>query len=432
MGEVSPNLHRPDHFAGYAQKLEQAPGGGLRVVFAAPPQHGKTEVTLHGLVWIAKRFPSLRHAYITYAQGRARRVARKVRGMMASAGVEVTGTLDVMLLPNGGQIIFTSIEGGLTGDPVDGLAVIDDYFKNRKESDSANRREVVVDSYRNVVETRVHPTGSIIVLATRWHPQDLSGVLKEEGWEYIGLPAIAENDNDPNGREIGEPLFPKMWPLDALEAKRGKVLEFTWAALYQGRPRPKGGKIFHEPTFYSRLPDNFREAFGVDLAYTAKTEADWSICLRLLREDREGCEPLFYVAHVDRAQVEAPSFALTLKTRHSQHRAAKMLWRASGTEKGAAQFIQRQGIPLFVKPPPGDKLVSNTDVAAVWNDGRFLVPDPAQFPESEAWLHAFLDIFANFTGTGKEHDDDVDAAGNAYELLRPTSSGRTITIKSAR
>src|SRR5690606_39771543 len=110
-----------------------------------------------------------------------------------------------------------------------------------------------------------------------------------------------------------EALFPEMWPVEALQAKRAKVLEFTWAALYQGRPRPKGGKVFHEPTFYAALPQTYRGAFGVDLAYTAKTTADWSICVELWREERTGkdaqgnpLEPLFYVKHVDRAQVEAP------------------------------------------------------------------------------------------------------------------------------
>ena len=436
---VSPHLRRPTHFRTYSGKLETAVGGGHRLVFAAPPQHGKTQVTLHGLCWLIIRHPDKRHAYVTYSQSRARSVARTVKRILAAAGVVVSGTLDMMVLPGGGQCLFTSIDGGITGEPVDGVAIIDDPFKNRKEADSARRREVVEESYREAVETRVHPGASIFVLATRWHPKDLSGVLVDEGWEYINLPAIAENDDDPNGREVGEALFPEMWPVEALQAKRAKVLEFTWSALYQGRPRPKGGKVFHEPTFYAALPKTYRGAFGVDLAYTAKTTADWSICVELWREERTGkdaqgnpLEPLFYVRHVDRAQVEAPDFALTLKGRHVRRPEWRMLWRASGTEKGAASFIQRQDIPLQVKSPPGDKLVSATDVAAAWNAGRVLVPDPEHFPECETWLYPFLDVIANFTGGGKEVDDDVDGLGNAFEALRGSDDGPTIRIKSSR
>jgi phage terminase large subunit-like protein len=425
---VSPTLHKAVHFKCYADKLEIGVGGGLRLVFAAPPQHGKTQVTLHGLAWLIKNHPGKRHAYVTYGAKRARSVARSVKRILTAAGIEVGGTLDHITLPNGGQCLFTSIDGGITGEPVDGVAVIDDPFKNRKEADSATRREVVEMAYREAIETRVHPGASIFVLATRWHPQDLSGVLIAEGWEYINLPAIAENDNDPNGRAAGEALFPKLWPIEALESKKAKVLGFTWAALYQGRPRPKGGKVFHEPHYYTALPTkSFRGAFGVDLAYTAKSSADHSICVELWREETAEPErPLYYVVHVDRAQVEAPEFTVVLKTRHDKRPGWPMRWRASGTEKGAATFIQRQGIPLVVQQPPGDKLVSATDVAAAWNDSRVLVPDEDVFPACTEWLYAFLDILANFTGLGKEHDDDVDALGNAFDALRKSQAGATV------
>jgi len=109
-----------------------------------------------------------------------------------------------------------------------------------------------------------------------------------------------------------------------------------------------------------------------------------------------------------------------------------MLWRASGTEKGAAQFIKDRGIPLRVVQPPGDKLVSATDVAAAWNSGRVLVPDPEHFPDCERWLYPFLDTLANFTGSGKEHDDDVDALGNAHEALKGDSDHSPVTAPSSR
>lgn len=426
MARLSPHLVRPTHFAGYCQRLESGVGGGLRLVFAAPPQHGKTASTLHGLVWAVLRHPGRRYAYITYGGRRARTVARTVRRLLVLSGVEVSGTLDMIQLPEGGQMLFSSIDGGITGEPVDGLVVIDDPFKNRREADSPRRREVVEDSYREAIETRVHPGASIFVLATRWHPSDLSGTLVAEGWEYINLPAIAE-EGDANGRAVGEPLFPALWPLPALEAKRKNVLEFTWAALYQGRPRPKGGKIFREPSFYTELPTRYRGAFGVDLAYTAKTTADWSVCVELWREEGGDPEaPVFFVRRVDRARVEAPAFAITLRGRHNKRPLWKMLWRASGTEKGSAQFLQKS-LPLRVEQPPGDKLVSATEVAAAWNDGRVLLPDPDVFgdhPDFEGlddWLFDFIDIVTNFTGTGREHDDDVDALGNAHAALMSSS-----------
>jgi hypothetical protein len=439
---ANPKLREPRHFRVYVEQVLRAVGGDLRVLFAAPPQHGKTEVTLALLVFLVLEHPGLRWAYVTYNQKRANAMARKVRRLLASSGVVAGGTLAQMYLPGGGQIIFTSVDGGITGEPIDGACFIDDPYKNRKEADSAARRGVVEDTYRQAIEVRVHEGASLFILATRWHPQDLSGVLVEEGWTYINLRALAEgpvNDNgvvidDPNGRHVGEALFPELWSVEALRKKREKVLEFTWAALYQGRPRPRGGTVFRDPTYYCErdLPKaGYRGAYGLDFGFSAKTSADWSICASIIMvlPTREGERARFFLRKVDRKQVDAPSFALTLKARHVEHRGWTMFWRASGTEKGTADFLKRAGLPIKVSPPTGDKLVSNTDVAACWNAGDFLVPDPDQYErgslelqELEEWLYPFLDVVANFTGAGNEKDDDVDAIGNGHFGLTRTGT----------
>lgn len=443
---VNPHLLEPRHFRVYVRRVLTAVGGDLRLIFAAPPQHGKTEVTLALIAFLVIEYEGRRWAYVTYNQRRAISVARKFRRLLANAGVVAGGSLAHTYLPGGGQILFTSVDGGLTGEPVDGAVFVDDPYKNRKEADSQARRELVEEAYREAIETRVHPGASIFVLATRWHPQDLSGVLIDEGWEYINLQALAEgpvNDNgividDPNERRPGEPLFPEKWSVEALEKKRGNVLEFTWDALYQGRPRPKGGTVFHAPTYYTRKPTQYRGAFGLDLAYTAKTTGDRSVCLELWREETSDPDkPKFYVVHVDSAQVEAPEFALTLKARHVKRPSFNMQWRASGTERGAAQFLERMKLPLVVTQPPGDKYVSATEVAVAWNDGRVLVPDTEAFPEcpcgcgvrTESWLYPFIDVVLDFTGSGKERDDEVDALGNAHAELDVTEPERPLIIK---
>src|SRR5690606_4779217 len=150
---------------------------------------------------------------------------------------------------------------------------------------------------------------------TRWHPDDLSSTLINEGWEFINLPAIAEpteDEPDPNGRQAGEPLFPEKWPLEELLKKRAAVGEFAWAAQYQGRPRPRGGTVFREPTYFEKLPMFYRGSYGVDLAYSEAKKSDWSICLEMWREDLgvddvtgERRLPRFYVVNVDRKRCEA-------------------------------------------------------------------------------------------------------------------------------
>src|SRR5262249_35479066 len=106
-------------------------------------------------------------------------------------------------------------------------------------------------------------------------------------------------------------------------------------------------------------------------------------------------------------------------------------WRASGTESGAAQFLVKQGLPIDVRRSPGDKFVAAQAVAAAWNAGKILVPDPEHFPGCN-WLHAFLDVVQNFAGVGNEADDDVDALGAAHDALSKTGSTELFSARSIR
>jgi predicted phage terminase large subunit-like protein len=234
--------------------------------------------------------------------------------------------------------------------------------------------------------------------------------VSAEGWPVISLRAIAE-PGDTDGRADGDALWPARWPAEALEKRRALVGEYGWASLFQGRPRPRGGTVFGDPHYYDRLPEAaYRIGHGCDLAYTAKTSSDYSVCVTLYQ-----CGDMFYVADVQRKQVDAPSFTLTLKAQQSTH-PGPMLWHASGTEKGAAQFIQRV-LPQFrVKQTTADKFVRAQSVAAAWNAGKVLVPRRAP------WLDVFVAEVCGFTGVGDVHDDQVDALASAHDVLGQAST----------
>jgi predicted phage terminase large subunit-like protein len=403
------------------QAISSAPGsdGPLRLVLAAPPQHGKTELTLHALIWVALKYPKLRHAYVTYSKERAEYVSRKFELLAEQAGLLPQGNLADVRLKGGTEIRFTSVGGALTGFTVDGLLVIDDPFKDRPAAESSRLRKRVQEWFADVARSRRAPRTAIIVMATRWHPDDLSGwLVTKKSYRYVNFKAIAEgphNDNgvvldDPNGRKVGESLW-SYKPPEFFEEERKDA--YTWASLYQGEPRPRGGKVFGVPGQYRELPKKgYRGAFGLDLAYSEKTHADFSICVEGWVDD----EGRIYIVHVDRKQVDAPSFALTLKANKTRRPGWKMRWYAAGTEKGAADFLKRQGIPLIVKPPKGDKFVRSIETAAEWNAGMILVPDTADM--DAPWLPAFLDVIMNFTGVNDLNDDDVDAMTACRDELR--------------
>lgn len=429
MASVSPQFMRPVWCEEYASLFERAIGDNLRNLLSAPPQHGKTNTTLHGFAYLIIKYPDLKHAYITYSQERANSVSLELQNILKACGAEIKGTLNKIRWEHGdGLIMMTSIEGGITGEKINGLCVVDDPVKNLKEATSETTRRVIAEVFQTCVELRVHEGCSIFVMMTRWDPRDLLGTLSEaedkgeKQWTHHNYPVLAE-ENDRLGRAVGETLFPELWSQETMDKRARTMVPEFFAALFQGRPRLRGGSVFHEPAYYTKLPENFRGAYGIDLAYTAATSGDWSINVELWREETpEG--PLYYVRWVDRAKVEAPEFGLLLKRRATARPTWPMLWRyGAGGEKGVAQLIRKLfKISLRAKPAPGDKYISSLPSSILWNQGRILLPDPDTFPECSIWLDEFICVILGFTGNNKETDDDVDGLGAAHHALRSAAT----------
>lgn len=431
---VTPAYTEPKHLAPLLSKLEQLHDGLIRVCVSVPPRHGKSDTVLHFVAWYLSQYPRATILYVTHTATFALKQSKTARRLAREAGVQLSeesNRADEWETTSGGGLTARGVDGEITGRGFD-VILVDDPIKSHKVANSALLREGMFSWFTEDVFTRLTPTGSILVVHTRWHVDDLIGRLVSAiKFERINLRAIADNDNDPaNGsRQAGDALWPEGgWTLDALADRRRHVGEFGWVSLFQGEPRPKGGEVFRQPGYYTTLPaHSYRVAYGVDLAYTAKTHADYSVMLELWRTDDDPKRPKFYVVAVHRAQVDAPSFTLTLKARNE--RVAPMLWYASGTEKGAADFIKRQGIPLQVMPATTDKFKRAQGVAAAWNDGRVLVPDTDAI--HAPWLPVFLDEVLNFTGIADLHDDQVDALAAAFDRLSVSTGARLIKVGNA-
>lgn len=438
---VTPRWVRPDWMAPYAALIELALREPIRCVVAAPPQHAKTETTIHGLVRSFRVKPKGRSAYATYNAKRCASVERKARAVAARDGLGVEFRQGDWYDPNtGGAIIWASRNGGLTGEPVDTLLVIDDIIKDRKEANSETIRDECVAWFDDVADPRCHPSASIIVMGTRWHPDDLSGVLIKRGWDYLNLKAIADGPvdeyghvvDDPLHRRPGEVLCEDRKTLAELERKRHENI-YSFASLYQGEPRPKGGTVFLEPTYYriSELPkEGYRVGYGVDLAYTEKTRADWSVCLEgwFVPSKVKGERGKLYLVGLDRKQVDPTSFVLTLVARRNRRR-GRMRWYLSGTEKGGASFIKQKITDFEAKPASVDKLIRSTPAQEAWNGADILVPYYDEDEPDDArewrrltgdvpeWAHDFAERVTRFTGLPGGVDDDVDALAALWDLM---------------
>jgi hypothetical protein len=433
---VTPKFRAPTHLAKLAQLIERAARGEtVRVLLSIPPQHGKTETIKHALVYAAERMPGKRHAYATYSDKRAWRIGKATRIIAESAGLEVKGTQDAWILPEGGQVRWVGIGGGLTGDPIDGLAIVDDPYKDVAQAQSATYRETVDEWFRGVLLARCNPGHSVIVIHTRWHPSDLIGTLaKEEGWEVINLPAWTE---DEDGEQHA--LWPEERPIEFLRQKRADFSTFLWEALYMGRPRPRGMTVFSDVSTYNpaelRKVQGLRYYIGIDLAYTAKSSADYSVAVilaelpRKLPTDRR----MFAVVNVIRRQERAPEFERVLHQLRAVYPRAPACSFVAGPEKGTIDFMnQLNKLAIWPVPASTDKFLRAQPAAALWNEiekdenghhkpAQILVPD-SSLDDCPDWVSDFVEEVCSFTGVGDTHDDQVDAlAGAVYAAYSPVT-----------
>lgn len=262
------------------------PGHNLLVTM--PPQEGKSYLcAVLTPLRALQRNPETRVVLSTYADALAEEHSLAARDMIRSHGTGVVDPLtgapveDKLGLElradrnsvgrwriTGGQggMVAAGIGSSLTGRRAD-LLIIDDPYKNMQEADSAAYRARVDNWLRSVALTRLSPTASVILIQTRWHPEDLAGtIMRDEeelprhqrSWRHINIPAVSHPGvKDALHRpEPGTPMVSARGrTAEQFAATRRSVGERVWFALYQGVPAPPEGGLFSRTWFEThRLP----------------------------------------------------------------------------------------------------------------------------------------------------------------------------------
>lgn len=416
---ATPVYQPPTHLQPFLDLLHRIrKGEAVRAVIHAPPRHAKTETVLHFIPWWLSQDPTVSLAYVSYNADIAKSKSRKCQAIAKQVGIElVTEALHEWRTPKGGGLLATGIGGALTGYGVQCL-IVDDPIKNRVEAESPAHRERVSEWLNDVGLTRVEPGGSALVFMTRWHPDDLAGrCIKDKGWQYIRLPALDAHERA---------LWPERWPASAMKARREEVGEYTWASLFQGVPRARGGTVFGQPHTWTVLPTEFKVTVGIDLAYSKKRKSDWSVAvvmLHAIERDKDGkiVKRTTYVVEVIRVQLTSPEFKVRLANIRKAYPTARFRFYASGVEKGAGDFIKMDPdkIPLEVITAVDDKFIRAQPYAAAWNRAEVLVPAEC---EKLSWTDIFVAEHAAFTGVDDPQDDQVDAGAAGYDAGRASTA----------
>lgn len=265
-----------------------AEGKIKRLMVFMPPRHGKSELTSRRFpAWLFGINPRAKIISTSYASELASSFNRDVQRIideprynelfpatqLNGANVRTTQSWlrnnDIFeIVGHGGIYRCAGVGGAITGLGGDYL-IIDDPFKNYEEAKSATIRKKVWEWYTSTLYTRQEKNAGILLIQTRWHEDDLAGILLEkmkqgdefaDQWEVVNLPAIKEaNDNPIDPREIGQTLWPNKYDETWMSKTKSTLGSFQFSALYQQNPTPDEGQFVRMSWIrrYTERPDHF-------------------------------------------------------------------------------------------------------------------------------------------------------------------------------
>lgn len=442
----------PWHLAQLVELFERAMRQRTFALVSMPPRHAKSTTVRRALAYSILRHPDRLCGFVTYATGYARTHSRAIRKTVLQQGGKLAldggANVDNWRTPDEGGLSVTGRDGQLTGKGFGGLLVADDLIKNRAEAESVATRDKLSESFDSDLFTRSEPPfGSIIVVATRWHEDDQTGRLERERdehgapvWEVLNLPALRDpRTGEPSDADDAIALWPERYPVDALRKIRRKLGPYGWWSLYQGRPRPKDGKVFRVAERYTQRPGFGRYVLAVDPAGSAKTKANHTVAVALWVVGT-GSEMRAWLVGLLRLQLEPPQAAVELLA--FQRRFGAKL-HIENTRDGAAQAkTLRELVPeldLELITAIGDKYTRAQPLSAAWNgdleraeERRFFVPADAEMIGcTREDLANYLRVMERFTGVGDVEDDDVDATAHAWNRALETPDTAVVIPRRA-
>ncbi len=195
---LAPQGHGPAaHHRLLIRELEGlAAGSWDRLMLLLPPGSAKsTYASLLFPPWFLANRPWSHVIAASHTASLARSFGRGVRTLIQ----EHESRLGLWLDPSnrsagrfgvvgGGSYFATGVRGPVTGRRAD-LLLIDDPVKSQAEADSGAMRDHLWDWFRSDLVTRLKPGGRVVLVMTRWHPDDLGGRLLQsaDAWRVVRL-----------------------------------------------------------------------------------------------------------------------------------------------------------------------------------------------------------------------------------------------------
>jgi predicted phage terminase large subunit-like protein len=323
------------------------------------------------------------------------------------------------------------------------IALLDDVMSEEDAFSEAGRR-YVKEWYPAGLRTRLMPNGSIVIINTRYHEDDLCGWLlnmekkqqKEalldtelelDSWDVIRIPAwLDEPSAELLDLPVGTSYFPE-WKPDELLRKdeieiRSQNGSKYWQSLYMQDPVPDEGGLIKKEWFnvYKELePPNCDFILQTyDTAFSTRTTADYSVIQTwgiFFKNtfDSGGVEysvPNLILLSSKRDRLEYPELRSLAQKMYDKYKPDAVIVEKKASGQSLIQDLRRAGLPVIEYNPDKDKVARVNACTPILESGRVWIPENTSFADelvSEASSFPYA-----------AHDDQVDAMSMAILYLR--------------
>ena len=380
--------------------------------------------------WWFSEHPGSSVISASHSLGLAEHFSHRLRSLIQDKqqhlGFNISDTqraVDKWSTDDGGEYLAVGVRGAITGRRAD-LIIIDDPVRSQADAESPRQREHIWEWFKSDVTTRLKPHGRVVLIMTRWHPDDLGGQLLERAkaeWRVVRLPALAEPD-DPIGRAVGTALWPEWEDHEALTRKRELIGERAWSALFQQTPLPAGGRLFSVEHIAIVEPGNAMDNLvrAWDLAATninGRNDPDWTVGVKLWR-DETGRFRIIDVARIRGTPHQVEELIVTTAQKDGSRVIVAIPEDPGQAGKSQMSYLTRQlaGFHVIAARETGAKATRAMPLVCQVEGGNLSIA-------RGDWNRTLLDEMRDFPW-GKK-DDQVDALVRAFTTLtnRPRPSG---------
>ena len=237
-------------------------GNKDRICVNIPPRHGKSQlVSIMFPAWFLGRNPNKKVMMVSHTTDLAVDFGRKVRNMIATDDYKaIFPTVSLAVdsksagrwnTNTGGEYYACGIGSSIAGRGADLLIIDDPHSEQDVINGNFEVFEKAYEWFTYGARTRLMPGGSVAIIQTRWHMDDLTGRVvtdmsqntKADQYDIVEFPAILEVPDEKTPGYTQKPLWPEFFDLDALLRTKASMPSFQWNAQYQQEPTAEEASI---------------------------------------------------------------------------------------------------------------------------------------------------------------------------------------------